>query len=125
MTDGPTVRVLASQLLRHAAEFFDFVAGQNPDLADMMSANREGYRMMADRLDADDAEGLTIAGVEGPQPTLTDLAARLLADAADFFENVGEGNADHAEQMTSNAEVFRLISDMLIEDPDARMPADA
>ena len=51
MTDGPTVRVLASQLLRHAAEFFDFVADQNPDLSDMMTANQEGYRMMADRLD--------------------------------------------------------------------------
>ena len=125
MTDGPTVRVLASQLLRHAAEFFDFVADQNPDLSDMMTANQEGYRMMADRLDRDDMDGLIVSGIEGPQPTLTDLAARLLADAADFFENVGEGNADHAEQMTSNAEVFRLISNMLIEDPDARLPADA
>ena len=91
----------------------------------MMTSNREGYRMMADRLDADDAEGLTIAGIEGPQPTLIDLAARLLADAADFFENVGEGNAGHAEQMTANAEIFRLISDMLIENPGARLPADA
>ena len=125
MTDGPTVRVLASQLLRHAAEFFDFVADQNPDLADMMTANREGYRMMADRLDADDAEGLTIAGIEGPQPTLTDLAARLLADAADFFENVGEGNADHAEQMMANAEVYRMMAEILLTDPDARVPGDA
>ena len=49
--DGVKVTVLASQLLRHAAEFFDFVAEQNPDLADMMQANREGYRMMADRLE--------------------------------------------------------------------------
>jgi hypothetical protein len=125
MTDGPTVRVLASQLLRHAAEFFDFVADQNPDLSDMMTANQEGYRMMADRLDRDDMDGLIVSGIEGPQPILTDLAARLLADAADFFENVGEGNAEHAEQMTANAEVFRQVSDMLIEDPDARMPADA
>ena len=125
MTDGPTVRVLASQLLRHAAEFFDFVADQNPDLSDMMTANQEGYRMMADRLDRDDMDGLIVSGIEGPQPTLTDLAARLLADAADFFENVGEGNAEHAEQMIANAEVFRQVSDMLIEDPDARMPADA
>ena len=123
--DGVKVTVLASQLLRHAAEFFDFVAEQNPDLADMMQANREGYRMMADRLDADDAEGLTIAGIEGPQPSLPDLAAHLLADAADFFENVGDGNADHAEQMTANAEVLRAVSDMLIENPDARLPADA
>ena len=125
MTDGPTVRVLASQLLRHAAEFFDFVADQNPDLSDMMTANQEGYRMMADRLDRDDMDGLIVSGIEGPQPTLTDLAARLRADAADFFENVGEGNAEHAEQMIANAEVFRQVSDMLIEDPDARMPADA
>ena len=125
MTDGPTVRVLASQLLRHAAEFFDFVADQNPDLSDMMTANQEGYRMMADRLDRDDMDGLIVSGIEGPQPTLTDLAARLLADAADFFENVGEGNAEHAEPMIANAEVFRQVSDMLIEDPDARMPADA
>ena len=125
MTDGPTVRVLASQLLRHAAEFFDFVADQNPDLSDMMTANQEGYRMMADRLDRDDMDGLIVSGIDGPQPTLTDLAARLLADAADFFENVGEGNAEHAEQMIANAEVFRQVSDMLIEDPDARMPADA
>ena len=125
MTDGPTVRVLASQLLRHAAEFFDFVADQNPDLSDMMTANQEGYRMMADRLDRDDMDGLIVSGIDGPQPTLTDMAARLLADAADFFENVGEGNAEHAEQMIANAEVFRQVSDMLIEDPDARMPADA
>ena len=125
MTDGPTVKVLAGQLLRHAAEFFDFVADQNPDLSDMMTANQEGYRMMADRLDRDDMDGLIVSGIDGPQPTLTDLAARLLADAADVLEEVGEGNAEHAEQMIANAEVFRQVSDMLIEDPDARMPADA
>lgn len=125
MTDGLKVTVLASQLLRHAAEFFDFVAGENPDLADMMGANRDGYLMMADRLDRNDTEGLVIGGFDGPQPALTEVVARMLADAADFFENVGEGNADHAEQMTANAEVFRLISDMLLSDPEARLPADA
>ena len=110
MTDGLKVTILASQLLRHAAEFFDFVAGENPDLADMMGANRDG---------------LVIGGFDGPQPALTEVVARMLADAAEFFENVGEGNADHAEQMTANAEVFRLISDMLLSDPEARLPADA
>lgn len=125
MNDGPTVRVLASQLLRDAADFFAFVAGQNPDLADMMTANGEGYRMLAERLERDDRDGLAIAGLEGRQPSLPELAARLLTDAAEFFENVGEGNADHAEQMTSNAEVYRMMAEILLADPDARLPADA
>lgn len=125
MSDGPTVRVLASQLLRDAADFFAFVAEQNPDLADMMSANGEGYRMLADRLDRNDTDGLTIAGLEGRQPTLPELAARLLTDAAEFYENVGAGNAEHAEQMQANAEVYRMMAEILLTDPDARVPGDA
>lgn len=50
-------------------------------------------------------------------PTATDLAAKLLKDAAAFFETLSEQNPDIAGQMRENASVFRQVSDLVLRDP--------
>ena len=57
-------------------------------------------------------------------PTMAQLAAKLLRDAAVFFENVGEQNPPLAEQMTDNAEVYRQVADLLEQDPGHRLVLD-
>ena len=122
---GVKATVLASQLLRDAADFFDSVAEQNPGLSDEMGKAAQAYRMMADRLDAGDREGLNVGSAETPQRSLEALAARLLDDAADFFETVAAQNPEFAQEMTDNAEVYRALGEMIAEDPEARLPTDA
>ncbi len=50
-------------------------------------------------------------------PTITHLAAKLLRDAAVFFENVGQQNPTLADQMADNAEVYRQVADLIEADP--------
>lgn len=50
--------------------------------------------------------------------THAQLAAQLLNDAATFFKNVAESNADVAEDMLANAEVFENLAMLLSTDPD-------
>lgn len=49
--------------------------------------------------------------------THSDLAVRLLCDAATFFEAVGEQNPPLREQMVENAEVFRQVAQLVDSDP--------
>lgn len=57
-------------------------------------------------------------------PTMVQLAAKLLRDAAVFFENVGLQNPPLAEQMIDNAAVYRQVADMLEADPDGQLSLD-
>lgn len=50
-------------------------------------------------------------------PTIAELAVRLLRDAATFFDNVGLQNPALNDQMRDNAEVYRMVADRLAEDP--------
>ncbi len=52
-----------------------------------------------------------------PTTSYTDLAVKLLRDAAGFFRNVGEQNEPLAEQMNENADVYEQVADLLEQDP--------
>ncbi|MBL1146101.1 MAG: hypothetical protein HND56_07220 [Pseudomonadota bacterium] len=49
--------------------------------------------------------------------TYSDLAVKLLRDAAGFFRNVGEQNEPLKEQMNDNADVYEQVADLLEQDP--------
>ena len=49
--------------------------------------------------------------------TYSNLAAKLLRDAAHFFRNVGEDNASVKEQMDNNATVYDQVADLLEKNP--------
>lgn len=124
---GVKAVALASRLLRDAAQFFEAVGEQNPGLAEQMADNADVYRRIADRLDADPTARVAVSGgrAEGGGPPIVRLAAKLLDDAATFFGNVGAQNPALAEQMNDNAGVFRAMAELILADPDARLPTDA
>jgi hypothetical protein len=49
--------------------------------------------------------------------THTQLAAKLLKDAAVFFRTIGEQNPPLKIQMDENANVFEQVADLLQNDP--------
>jgi hypothetical protein len=49
--------------------------------------------------------------------TNSELAARLLRDAAEFFRTVGSQNKELKEQMQENADVFEKVADLVEADP--------
>ena len=50
-------------------------------------------------------------------PTHTELAAKLLNDASEFFLTLGEQNPPLMEQMQENASVFQHMAEILTNDP--------
>ena len=57
--------------------------------------------------------------------THAEIAARLLRDAASFFETVGSQNPSLQEAMTENAQVFMEIADLVEQDPLGEISEDA
>ena len=53
-----------------------------------------------------------------------ELAARLLRDAAKFFETIGEQNKPLEDQMKENATVFVQVADLVESDPTGVMTED-
>lgn len=49
------------------------------------------------------------------------LAARLLRDAAAFFDTIGKQNPPLTEQMRENATVFRQVADLVETDPTGKL----
>jgi hypothetical protein len=49
--------------------------------------------------------------------THSDLAARLLRDASQFFRTIGEQNEPIKEQMEENATVFEQVATLVEKDP--------
>lgn len=49
--------------------------------------------------------------------TYSNLAAKLLRDAASFFRNVGEQNKPLKEQMDDNAAVYEQVADLVENNP--------
>lgn len=49
--------------------------------------------------------------------TYSQLAAKLLRDAATFFRNVGLQNEPLKEQMDDNASVYEQVADLVERDP--------
>ncbi|MAF97907.1 MAG: hypothetical protein CMH26_04655 [Micavibrio sp.] len=54
-------------------------------------------------------------------PTHAELSSKLLVDAAGFFKNLGEQNAELKPQMEENAAVFEQLSGLMIQDPQGAM----
>ncbi len=54
----------------------------------------------------------------------TELAAKLLKDAAIFFRNVGAQNPALKEQMDDNADVYDQVADLLLTDPHGEIDLD-
>jgi hypothetical protein len=50
-------------------------------------------------------------------PAHSELAAKLLRDAAAFFQTIAEQNPPLKEQMDENADVFKQVADLVEKDP--------
>ena len=50
-------------------------------------------------------------------PSHSELAAKLLRDAAAFFKTIAEQNPPLKEQMAENADVFEQVADLVEQDP--------
>jgi len=50
-------------------------------------------------------------------PSHSQLAAKLLRDAAAFFNTIAEQNPPLKEQMDENADVFQQVADLVEQDP--------
>lgn len=124
MTGGIRAMALTSQLLRDAAQFFLAVGQQNPELRAQMAENADVYRLVADRLDENPDDVLSVADEDGAASVVA-VAIRLLRDAAVFFRNVGAQNPEFADRMAENADVYDVLSDLIESDPAACLPADA
>lgn len=113
----------SAKLLRDAATFFRNIGESNPALTDQMASNAGVFEQVSGLLERDPLDVMTMTDDAGaPQEiTIAALAARLLGDAATFFEAVGDQNAPLAEQMQENAEVFRAVAERLLDDPRATL----
>jgi len=54
-------------------------------------------------------------------PTHSELASRLLVDAATFFRTLAEQNPELQEQMNENATVFEQMADLIVNEPQGRL----
>lgn len=54
--------------------------------------------------------------------THAQIAARLLRDAAQFFETIGQQNPPLADQMQENSRVFSQVADLVENDPTGEIP---
>tara|TARA_B100000508_G_C11353314_1_gene225094 strand:- start:369 stop:548 length:180 start_codon:yes stop_codon:yes gene_type:complete len=54
-------------------------------------------------------------------PSHSELAAKLLRDAAAFFKTIAEQNPPLKEQMDENADVFEQVADLVEQDPNGQI----
>ncbi len=54
-------------------------------------------------------------------PSHSELAAKLLRDAAAFFQTIAEQNPPLKEQMDENADVFKQVADLVENDPNGQI----
>jgi hypothetical protein len=109
---------LGAKLLRDAASFFANVAEQNPELHEQMTSNAATFHRVAELMDSDpDFQFDEAPGPDMPERRITAIAAKLLADAARFFEIVGDSNEPIREQMYDNASVYRQLAQRVHDEP--------
>lgn len=106
---------LSAKLLADAATFFRTIAEQNPALRTQMTENAGTFDHVASMLRQNPAE--ILGPVNGESVTAAALSAKLLQDAARFFETIAQENAPLASQMVENAGVFRELADRMLNDP--------
>ena len=54
-------------------------------------------------------------------PAHSELAAKLLRDAAAFFQTIAEQNPPLKDQMDENADVFMQVADLVEKDPNGQI----
>ena len=106
----PTHAELAVRLLNDAADFFTALGENNEPLKAQMDENSTVFEQMASLLE------------QNPQGELngapySDLAGKLLKDAAGFFRSLAEQNEPLQEQMDENANIYDQIGDLVAQDP--------
>ncbi len=106
----PTHAELSGKLLVDAAGFFKNLAEQNEDIKDEMNENAGVFEQMAGLI-AQQPQG------EANGTKHSELAGRLLKDAASFFRTLAEQNEPIKEQMNENANVYDQIGDLVMQDP--------
>ncbi len=107
----PTHAELASKLLMDSASFFQKLADSNDDARDDMLENANVFEKVSGLISTEPK-----GEVNGKKHT--ELAGRLLKDAADFFRKIADENEPIKEQMHENARVFDQIADLVVQDPD-------
>jgi intracellular multiplication protein IcmJ len=115
----PTYAVLAVRLLHDAANFFTTIARQNPPIEDQMAENARVFRELAALLEAQPTGIITDDDAAEPARSYAALAAKLLCDAATFFDSIGKENPTTEAQMAENALVFRKVAARVEADPTA------
>lgn len=106
----PTHAELATKLLIDAADFFLTLGEQNAPLKDQMQENATVFQQMGNLL-AQDPQG----ALNGTPHS--ELAGKLLVDAATFFTTLAEQNEPVKEQMLENANVYKQIGELVMKDP--------
>ncbi len=106
----PTHAELTGKLLKDAATFFRTLASQNKNLEKQMSENATVFEKMGDLI-ISDPTGM-IEGTANSQ-----LAGRLLIDAATFFRTLADQNEPIKDQMTENARVYEQLGHLVSNDP--------
>ena len=104
-----------AKLLGDAAEFLQTIADQNDAIREQMLENAETYIQIAGLLRNNPRR--VLEGNDGSSARISDLGAKLLSDAADFFDSLAESNPNLQEQMTENASVFRELGGRLAANP--------
>ncbi len=106
----PTIAEIASKLLVDAATFFITLAKQNKEIEQEMKENATVFQQMADLLKKE-----PLGVIEGKSHS--ELASRLLGDAAEFFDTLAEQNEPIREKMKQNAQAFRDVAVLVEKDP--------
>lgn len=106
----PTHAELASKLLIDAAGFFRTLGEQNESLKGQMNENADVFEQMGALLSQEPTG--TINGTAH-----SELAGKLLKDAATFFVTLAEQNEPIKDQMLENANVYNQIGDLVLENP--------
>ncbi len=119
---GKEHATLAVKLLRDAAEFFRKLADQNPPIREQMVENAGVFEQTATLLESDPLGSVSNAAESGsPNEKSPDsyavLAAKLLRDAATFFQRLAEQNEPIRAQMIENGQVYRQLADLVERDP--------
>lgn len=109
---------LAARMLREAAGFFRRLAANNPMLKEDMEANVGIFEQVAELVAKDPAGRVgSYEPGEADKTAHAVMGAKLLRDAADFFQRLGAQNALVKEQMTQNGVVYEQLAALLERDP--------
>lgn len=118
-TSDTPLTTLAARLLRDAADFFDAAGAGNPGVDADFAANARTYRAIADQVEADPFQSIAVGSETA---AAAGVAARLLRDAARFYDQAGRQTPESWEDLAGTAVVYLQIAALLEADPLATLP---